>query len=269
MKEPQQIIEPLNPLLLALYTTFVIQMEKLDQFGYARAHLQDKKYSKTWSVFAKLIEIESRHNQEVSDYHEDLLPSLWKSIHEATHLMDVSLLYKRLKYDENVEDIAKKSIAMGAFNQTVGLYTPYLFEYLLKRYIDPDNKGLLDMDLRIKDEVAPGGWVFHVLTSNRYLDEKKILAKSNPVAMNDLKKLKDILLNDDMIKITLDLQRFKKQTQEIEDLYKEFIFSIDNMVHNFQTLGLRGKCYVEDEFSFKNRISTIVLRKNGEKSYKQ
>lgn len=117
-----------------------------------------------------------------------------------------------------------------------------------------DNKDLLERDLLLKDEESSNGWIFHTLTSNNYLKKEQIIAKSNPAAKRDLQTLKKMRITDEFLEISLRLKEFNNEVNEIKKQYYDLVFKINNIIHDFPSLGLKGQCIIEEQLSLKNRI---------------
>ncbi|MGD9533904.1 MAG: hypothetical protein AB7V56_09070 [Candidatus Nitrosocosmicus sp.] len=243
IKKPLNDFTSYVPLFLPLYSNLKDQMMKIDQYEYAK-HLEDPFYSKINTIYNNLGIKEDLHNKAVSDYFHKFYEDIIDKIRSETKLMNVYDVSKLIKFGE-INEKDKEALEMGAISPSVGFYPPYLLEYLSNRM---GEKSLLEIDLKVKEETN-NGWVYGVLTSSRFLEESKIIAKS-PLGRRQVEDLRKILLTDDFIEITHILQNFRKEVQEIHDLYYDLIHETNRLVNNFGSLGLKGKCNVELELDF-------------------
>lgn len=252
--EPKNIVNSFNPSIIPLYLGITKNLEKLDPYGYALLHLNNLHYDKTFKKFETLKQIEICHNNNVSEYFGKLIPEIIIEIFEKTLIQDIGWFNDRIKNDLII-DMEKESIKMGALDPSVGLYTAYVIEYLMKRENDK-----IEDDLKIKNYTSENGWVFPILTS-AYIDNKKILAKYIPGGHDNMKKLVSILNTQKYIDISETLKQFESEVKNIQKMYFDFVHDTEKIMIDFPALGLRGRCSIEEELEFKTILRNLKRRK--------
>jgi hypothetical protein len=172
----------LHTTVIPLYLDVTDKIDSIDDYKEGLAHLRDKRYSESLSIYHKMKELEKNHNQKVSDYMsktESMMKDrIWND--PEIHLKDVNFL-KRIYTDVNFlkESIEKGEFArmdyeatkMGALNDTIGVYYDNLFEHLLKQSMN------YEQDILLVETTQQEGnpWFFPTLF--RSDSREKIIAK--------------------------------------------------------------------------------------------
>jgi len=235
------------------------KIDSIDEYKEGLAHLCDKRYSESLSLYHKMKELEKNHNQKVSEYMsktESMIKDrIWND--QNIHLKDVNFL-KKIYSDTNFlkETIERgefgqmdyQATKWGALNDTIGVYLDNLFEYLLQQSTN-HKKGILEIEARQQKD---NPWFFPTLF--RSDSTFKIIAKGVPGSKSP-ENLKNLIESEfESSDILLPLKEFQSEIDEMRDLFTKFSQNIKQIIHDYHALRLRGKCRIENQVNIFSRL---------------
>lgn len=242
---------------IPLYVDIINRIESLDEYNEARSHLENKKYSKLLSHYNNIKKIQNNYNKKVSVFMQTTETRIKNEISNNQDLFfkDVNFLKTRFKDQHTIKEALEKGeltlqdihvAQLGALDDSVGIYYDNFFEHLFKQAINPKENIL-----KIDGDISERGWNFQILF--RSDSREKIIAKGIPTSFQRVKNLKNYMENQ-LEKILRQFQNFNTEINKMKIEFEEFHRGILDIIHDYDSLGLRGNCRVEHELDLLKRV---------------
>lgn len=245
---------------IPLYIDVIDRIDSLDEYKEVYSHLKHKKYSKILRSYDIVKKLQNEHNEKVSEFMNEREDEIKNEIamNKNIFLKDVNFLKNRLKDINAVKDAVEngelteqdiQAVKWGALDDSVGVYYDNFFNHLFKQA----NNAQKNIELKT-DYFMKNGWAYPILFSAN--SREKIIAKgvAGSKSIQNLKKYMENQLDDIINK----LKEFNLEVQKIETKFKDFHKEIIQIIHDYESLGLKGDCRIEIQSSlFKRFINRI------------